>query len=87
MGCGAPTMSRAVRHERVTARAGFDLGCRGPIQVVEIDENTYGAIGCGHRASYVLRGCMDGNHTWACTILLNGTSEGDAPVTVQALEQ
>ncbi len=41
-------------HDQVRRRAAFDLNCpETTVEVVTITANSYGATGCGKRASYV----------------------------------
>jgi hypothetical protein len=69
--------SPAARRDALQSRAEFDLGCpREQTRWIEFDAHSYGATGCGHRATYV-EACHDGSCSW----LLNGTVElrADAP--------
>ncbi|NVB84865.1 MAG: hypothetical protein HOV81_41225 [Kofleriaceae bacterium] len=64
----------------VRKRAAFDLAC--PYQQVvvqEIGRETYGARGCGKRATYLTRGdCQEGG---TCQAIQNGgVSEDQSPV-------
>ncbi len=75
--CGPapPMMTETLRRHDVQQRAAFDLVCDDAIRVQELGRDTYGAIGCGRRASYYLQYCDDDHYVSACTVLLNGTAE------------
>jgi hypothetical protein len=62
----------------VTERAAFDLDCaQEKLKTTEVGHATYGVIGCGRRAAYVIIGACDrrGN----CQAVMN-SSDGQ-PVT------
>ena len=67
--------------ETVHKRAAFDLGCPAEqVQVQDIGGSSYGAMGCGKKASYT---CVCMWHVWsdctkvACT--LDGATDPGAP--------
>ena len=67
--------------ETVHKRAAFDLGCPAEqVQVLDIGGSSYGATGCGKKASYT---CVCMWHVWsdctkvACT--LDGATDPAAP--------
>jgi len=62
-GCGGTT-------SQLKDRAAFDLGCKsGKIELTAINPGTYGAKGCGQRATYI-RSCSG----YVCTWVLNSDS-------------
>ncbi|GAB5545181.1 MAG: hypothetical protein SangKO_049410 [Sandaracinaceae bacterium] len=83
-GCFSGPMSEGMRLARVQDRAVFDLDCESDLEVRMITRNTYGAVGCGHRATYVLSRCSDNDFETNCTVVLNGIGGESGPVDVRA---
>ena len=71
--CG-PTVSG--QREAVLKRAKFDLECER-VDVSELGDRTFGATGCGRRATYITEGScgnpMQGGGQ--CTAIMNSDSE------------
>ena len=66
--CAGKFGKRVVPEDEVLRRAPFDLDCkREEISITKLGGNTYGATGCGKKASYVVicRGGME------CDVILN----------------
>ncbi|MDI3286273.1 hypothetical protein [Polyangium sp. 15x6] len=55
-------VSRGLRRQ-----AGFDLQCNDTIELTRLGQDTFGATGCGRRASYALLNCGANE----CTIVQN----------------
>ena len=65
-----------VRVVRVSEKSAWDLECeKDSIKVTKINDTTYGAEGCGKRASYLMTQCgsgiMWGYNASVCTAILN----------------
>jgi hypothetical protein len=71
-------MSENARVRMVTSRANFDLSCQS-VSVQKFSETSYGVLGCGKKASYVLIHCYDAYYQKACTISLDAVQEPSAP--------
>jgi hypothetical protein len=57
-------VSEAQLHETLVTRAAFDLDCpESDIRVVELDQSSRGASGCGRRATYI-GVCQHFSCTW-----------------------
>jgi hypothetical protein len=64
----------ANRRDAVLTRAPFDLDCpRDQINVDELGDRTFGARGCGKKATYLTSRCWSGDFA-GCKAVLNGTS-------------
>lgn len=73
-------------HAQLVNRAAFDLNCdAAAISVVEIDELTRGARGCGRQATYVevCNGPKVGenSHNTSCTWVMNTADDGAPAAT------
>lgn len=78
--CAWGAMSESARVERVQSRATFDLDCEAGVRVRKITENSYGAVGCGHRATYVMSQCSDVDFERSCTVVLNAVGGESGPL-------
>lgn len=68
--CVMPT--RAASPSDVASRASFDFNCpEASVRVRALSDRTFGATGCGKRATYVSQ-CEAGNH---CAAVLNSPVE------------
>jgi hypothetical protein len=60
----------------VRARAAFDLKCpASELEIVDIGNSSYGVIGCGARASYVVANCRANTTTDSCRVIANTNSQ------------
>lgn len=75
----AATMNETTRVEQLRSRASFDLACETDLQIVRLTPTSYGVVGCGRRAAYVLDTCGDGALVHSCHLILDGVAvEGEA---------
>jgi hypothetical protein len=65
--------------DRLRPRAGFDLSCQ-TVVLSRLDENTYGAAGCGRKAAYIWT-CKNDKLEDTCAWVMNGASQSFAPDT------
>ena len=64
------------RVQKVTEKAAWDLECgKEKLNIIKINDTSYGAEGCGKKASYVMDKCtsnaMGGYWASVCTAVLN----------------
>lgn len=81
-----------VRQERVISKAVWDLDCsKENINVLKINDTSYGVKGCGKKASYIMINCQSTplNGDWAdkCTAILNSADYATANSTGQPSAQ
>ena len=73
MGCSGSGPQLKNQHDAVKNRAQFDLDCK-QIEVVDLGYRTFGATGCGRRATYLTEGgCGDTQFVGdtPCTAVMN----------------
>ena len=76
-------VTEEVRIERALDKAAWDLECsKEKINIIKINETTYGASGCNKRASYVMKMCrssfMVTDYASSCTAELNSIKKSNS---------
>ena len=73
--------------DAVMSRAPFDLDCpKESIQVQELGDRTFGAEGCGRKATYVTNRCWSGDFN-GCKAVLNSHVSGDGVASEKPASQ